>query len=58
MHCKEQTEMPQFEFIQVLGLPSQTSETYKEWSEYAGPRFVFLYKEETPLDSGFILTFC
>lgn len=36
--------MPQFEFIQVLGLPSWISEAYKKWSEYVGPRFVFLRK--------------
>lgn len=40
------------EFFQVLGLPSRTSETYKEWSEYVWLMFVFLYKETT-LDSDF-----
>lgn len=46
------------EFFQVFGLPSSTSGIYKKWSEYMWIVFVFLYKEETTLDSDFILTFC
>lgn len=46
------------EFFQVFVLPSWTSENYKEWSEYVWLMFVFLYKEETTLDSDIILIFC
>lgn len=45
--------MAEIEFFQLVELPSWTSETYKEWSEDVWLMFVFLYKEETTLDSGF-----
>lgn len=45
MQCEEAIKMPQLEFVRVLGLPPWTSETYSKWSEYVGPKFVFLYKD-------------